>query len=244
MAKLCSTLNVMLIMFDCDGVLVDSESISRRVLVELVSGFGMNMDPVLTEQRFVGRRLADCLAEVDAQLKEATGHALPPDTMERLREAEYVALAREVTEIPGVRSFLEALLGQEGAEICVASNGPREKIECTLGATGLREYFGDNIFSAYDTGVFKPDPHLYVSAAAALGHLPEKSVVVEDSVPGVRAGLAAGSHVIGYVPTADRSVYPDDERLRCIGNMDAAIEIVRSVKNASTSTGSATKDSA
>ena len=101
--------------------------------------------------------------------------------------------------MPGASELLSKL----DVPFCVATNGPREKVELTLALTGLRAYFGEHVFCAYDTGFFKPDPGLFLHAAKALRIAPGRCAVVEDSLPGVVAGLAAGMQVFTLFPSSD-----------------------------------------
>ncbi len=197
-----SVASVEAVLFDCDGVLVDSEMISKNVLVQLSAALGAELDPIVALEQFKGRRMADCLLDVERTMSTP----LPDDFMTTFREAEYRALDEQVTAIPGVTEFIQSL----DVPVCVASNGPLEKIRCTLGATGIDRYFGDNILSAYETGVFKPDPDLYLRAAARLGVNPARCVVMEDSIPGTTAGVAAGMRTIAFTPGEDISGYPTE----------------------------------
>lgn len=205
------------VLFDCDGVLVDSEMISKNVLVEEAARLGATIDPKWAHDRFKGRRMADCLVDVEAIMQRP----LPHDFMARFRKAEYVALGKQVTAIPRVAPLLDALK----VPSCVASNGPREKIECTLGATGLDRYFADRIFSAYELDRFKPDPELYLHAARVLGVSPQRCIVMEDSITGATAGVDAGMRVIAYTPGVDRSGYPYGD-LHHVDDMADAMELI------------------
>jgi len=108
---------------------------------------------------------------------------------------------------------------------CVASNGPKEKIECTLGATGLDRFFAGRIFSAYELQRFKPDPELYLHAARALGVAPERCIVMEDSITGATAGVDAGMRVIAYTPGVDQSEYPAGD-LHHVDDMAVAMSMI------------------
>jgi len=180
-----------LVIFDCDGVLVDSETITTNTIVEAVGAAGLNwaVDDVL--QHFHGGKMADVIAAAEAEL----GAPLPEDFVDRFRLRLFERLRADVEAIPGVEAALDAI----SLPTCVASNGPRGKMEATLGSTGLLARFEGRIFSAYDIGSFKPDPGLFLHAAAEMGVRPEGCVVVEDSDNGVRAAVAAGMRVLAYV---------------------------------------------
>lgn len=181
------------IIFDCDGVLVDSERITSRVWAGLLTGIGL---PTTTEQSlatYLGNSMGRCLEIVTEQL----GHR-PPDTLlARFYDEVKVALASEVTPVEGIVALLDAL-DAAGIGYGVASNGEHEKMRTTLGATGLLARFDGRRFSAVDVARPKPAPDLFLHAAEALGFEPVRTIVVEDSPLGVQGAHAAGMTVIGY----------------------------------------------
>lgn len=179
-----------LVIFDCDGVLVDSERISievdRRVLADL--GWSLSREQIL--HRFVGRSSAHFRAEIEAHL----GRPLADD-WETPYQPWYVdAFESELTAVPGI----EAALDEIPIATCVASSGTHAKIRRTLGLTGLLPRFEGRIFSADDVENGKPAPDLFLHAAESRGILPERCAVVEDSRFGVQAARAAGMRVFGY----------------------------------------------
>ena len=180
-----------LAIFDCDGVLVDSEEISNRLLVEELNaaGFPVTLEEALRD--FVGLRLKTCCEMLSAR----HGRAVPEACLARYRgrvEAEFRASLKPV---PGVREALAAI----DLPVCVASSGAPEKMRLTLGLCGLWERFEGRIFSARQVARGKPHPDLFLLAAETMGVAPERCAVIEDSEPGVRAGVAAGMQVFGYV---------------------------------------------
>jgi HAD superfamily hydrolase (TIGR01509 family) len=192
------THTIQAIIFDADGTLVDSEVPSMDVIHELANALGVVFTREQAHQRFRGVRMADCIAWIAAQLPQ-----VPPGFAEDFTRNVRAAQARRFSEglgvIPGAFELLSALQ----IPFCVATNGPREKVELTLRLTGLRPYFPEHIFSAYEVGVFKPDPGLFLHAAKVLGVAPEHCAVVEDSLPGIVAGLAAGMRVFSLMPTPE-----------------------------------------
>ena len=174
------------VIFDCDGTLVDSEEPGIEVLRELAQERGLALTREQAHAQFRGVRMAECIAWIAAQLS-----GVPPGF-----EADFTRQVRATTE-QRFRQGLEALPGAfellSGLHIpfCVATNGPRDKVELTLTLTGLRPLLGDRVFSAYEVGHYKPAPGLFLHAARALGVAPACCAVVEDSVPGVQAGLDA-----------------------------------------------------
>ena len=165
--------------------------------------------------------MADCVAWIAAQLPERQ-HDFDADFTRRVRAATEARFRQGLDPLPGARELLERL----AIPFCVATNGPREKVELTLQLTGLRPLFGDRIFSAYEVGHFKPAPGLFLHAAAALGHAPEHCAVVEDSVPGIQAGLAAGMRVFAL---CERASLPDDLAGRVVP-VDSLMAFARHLK--------------
>ena len=186
-----------LVIFDCDGVLVDTERVANTLLSEALAGLGVELDFVETVARFKGRSGRDSLAIVERDF----GVQMPFDLLERCRQGIIERFEAEPRTMPGIPEALAAI----DLPTCVASSGEHDKMRRTLGATGLFEHFEGRIFSAADVERGKPFPDLFLHAAETLGAHPEHCVVVEDSVPGVEAGIAAGMRVLGYVdPDAGR----------------------------------------
>lgn len=182
------------VILDCDGVLVDSERITSRVFAGLLTELGIphTQQEVLT--RFTGHSMAECQA-IAEELNG--GRPLAVDLGDTLLARARAAYAAELTPVPGVVEVLD-LLDALGIPCCVASNGDHEKMDATLGVTGLRERFAGKRFSARDVARAKPAPDLFLHAAEALGVAPAECVVVEDSPLGVQGGVAAGMAVLGY----------------------------------------------
>ena len=187
------------VIFDCDGVLVDSEPVSNRVLAEMLSAFGLPMTAEQTVAAFLGRGWTTVSEHV---LQEA-GRPLPDDFHDRYLDAMFTAFEAELEPVAGVVEALDAI----DLPSCVASSGPPEKIRWTLGHTGLLDRFtqpassagtGDRIFSATEVEHGKPAPDLFLHAATTLGWEPADCAVVEDSRAGVEAALAAGMTPFGY----------------------------------------------
>ena len=178
------------IIFDSDGTLVDSETLSAQVISQILQEAGVPMTADDALERFRGARFALFAAEL---LQDHPVMSLDEFTPEfRRRCAEL--FARELKPMNGAVEVVAALT----VEKCVASNGPREKIEACLGTTGLLPYFQGRIASAYEVGAWKPDPDLILHAASMMQLPPDRCLLVEDSLAGVQAGLAAGVEVVGY----------------------------------------------
>lgn len=184
-----------LVIFDCDGVLVDSEPLSNRILAEHLTAVGLPVTPEESVRDFMGRSLTAALAEVEQRL----GRPLPAGFVAAYYEETFAAFARELEPVAGIHAALDRI----ALPSCVASSGPHEKIRHSLGLTGLLERFDGRIFSAADVEHGKPAPDLFLHAAATMGAAPERCVVVEDAPAGVQAGRAAGMTVLGYAGFTD-----------------------------------------
>ena len=198
-----------LTIFDCDGVLVDSEPASNRVMVEMLAGAGFAISLEDCMARFVGKSMATVQAEVEAE----TGLTLPLGWPEKTRARTIETLQRErVGAIPGIHEVVAAHRSAD-RPYCVASSGRVEKMQATLGSAGLLEAFSEVLFSASLVERGKPAPDLFLHAAETMGHPPEACVVVEDSLPGVQAAVAAGMRVCAYAAAP----YVDAEAYRALG---------------------------
>ena len=190
---------ISLVIFDCDGVLVDSEPISCRVMAEALSAEGLPATREDVYRDYMGRAWADSLRMIEERL----GRPTRPGFTDDFRAARDAALAKEVVAIEGVRDAV-AEIETAGIERCVASSGAEEKIRLTLGTTGLLELFEGRIFSATEVARGKPAPDLFLWAAETLGHEPETCAVVEDTPVGIEAARAAGMTALAFVDNAPR----------------------------------------
>jgi HAD superfamily hydrolase (TIGR01509 family) len=213
------------VIFDCDGVLVDSMVIDMRELTRAIAAAGGTMTAQDVENAFHGVALADIERGVAAHL----GRPVPDGWMERFLADRAAAFGRELQPIDGA---LEAIDGVRAAgwDACIASGGALQKMELTLRVTGLRDAVPDDrIFSAYSVARPKPAPDLFLHAASACGFQPGACVVVEDSVPGVTAGLAAGMRTLGYsggdAVIADRLAALGAEPLSAMTDLPAVLEV-------------------
>ena len=183
-----------LVIFDCDGVLVDTMAIDMRELTRAIAEAGGTMSPQEVSAAFYGVALSDIQREVEGHL----GRPLPDAWMERFLAERAAVFERELRPVPGARAALDGVRAA-GWETCIASGGAHAKMELTLRVTGLGDAVpADRIFSAYDVARPKPAPDLFLHAAATCGFPREACVVVEDSIPGATAGLAAGMRTFGF----------------------------------------------
>ena len=177
-----------LVIFDCDGVLVDSERLGVRIESEVVSSLGWPLTVPEIVERFLGRSDAYMQSEIERHIGRTFDW-----------EAEFAPRYRDVFErelvaVDGVLDALDAIT----VPTCVASSGTHEKLRFTLGLTGLYDRFAGRIFSASEVRNGKPAPDLFLYAASRMGVVPERSAVIEDSAAGVEAAAAAGMQVFAF----------------------------------------------
>jgi len=179
-----------LLILDCDGVVVDSERITTRVLFEMLGELGVSIELADLELKFTGHTFARTV-ELVAELLAAP---LPRDFAAEYRDRTFAAMEAELKPVPGI----ERALDQIKVPYCIASNGPHAKMRKTLGLTSLLSRFEGRLFSSADVARGKPYPDLYLFAARHFGIRPSACLVVEDSASGVVAALAAGMRVYGF----------------------------------------------
>ncbi len=186
--------------FDCDGVLVDSEPISNGVLARLLTAQGLPTTLAESRRAYQGLLLSEVVDSAQARL----GHPLPEDWLESYESARSEAFRQELEPVPGAAEAVE-LLSAAGIAVCVASQGKLEKTRLSLELTGLRHLFAaEALFSAESVARGKPHPDLFLHAATAMGASPRECVVVEDTPSGVTAAVAAAMRVFGYTADSDR----------------------------------------
>ncbi len=177
----------MLVIFDCDGVLVDSEWLGAQVFAQELNKVGLSWSAAECHSLFRGMTLRACFAQVE----QVAGTVLPVDFEALLHAATVRAFEEDLQPVPGVVDVLQ-FLQSRGIAFCVASNGSRAKLKHSLGLVGLAPYFEGRTFSAQDVNNGKPAPDLFLLAAQTLGVDPAICTVVEDSIVGVTAAKAAG----------------------------------------------------
>ena len=181
------------VIFDCDGVLVDSEPLMNREFSALLSDIGLAITPQETMRRFMGRSMASCLTMIEAEL----GRPVPDGFLAEVDRRAYAAFARDLRPVEGIAGVLDAL-DQAAMPYAVASSGSHEKMRITLGITGLLPRLAERLTSATEVANGKPAPDVFLLAAQRLSTLPTDCIVVEDSLLGITAARAAGMRVIGY----------------------------------------------
>jgi len=178
------------VIFDCDGTLVDSETSGMTALHEQARKLGYSLPLAQALDAFRGRQLARCVEMIEAD----TGRRTPAGFIATVRAAMAEKFRAGISPMPGACGLLQALR-RAGVPYGIASNGPQDKMELTLGLSGLSGYFEKHVFSAYEVGHWKPAPELFLHAAREMSVAAASCAVVEDSLPGIAAGLAAGMRV-------------------------------------------------
>lgn len=173
-----------LVIFDCDGVLIDSEIISSRILVKLLGEVGIAIDHAHVQRHFLGRSWP----KVAAEIRSRHGLALGPEFEERYRSDLLAAFETELATVDGVEAVIDAL----GVRSCVATSSSPKRAARSLELSGLAERFGARLFTASQVEHGKPAPDLFLFAARSMGVAPAACLVIEDSLPGIEAARAAG----------------------------------------------------
>ncbi|TCN54627.1 HAD family hydrolase [Flavobacterium circumlabens] len=183
-------MEVKCIIFDCDGVLVDTEKIGNGILLEMAAEHGFEMKLEDAYRDFNGRNLKECFLHIES----AIAKKLPENFENEYRQRSFEAFRTQVKPMEGVLSFLNSLK----IPYCVASSGPVDKIRLNLEVAGLLDKFENKIFSSYEINSWKPDPGIFLHAAKEMGFEVEDCIVVEDSKAGVAAGNKGGFKVYGF----------------------------------------------
>lgn len=203
------------VLFDCDGVLVDSEAITNGVLRDMLEERGWSMTLKQCMDLFVGNTVTDKRSEIEAH----TGLPLTQDWLLAFRDQRNAALVADIQPIPHILQAVQALHLATGGRIACASGADRFKIEMMLEQVGLAPYFAGNIFSGHEMPRSKPYPDVYLAAAAHLGVPPARCAVVEDTLTGLAAGLASGATVFAYAPQGDGQDLLDAGATRVFADM-------------------------
>ena len=199
------------VIFDCDGVLVDSVGLAGEVLAEYLRDLGFNVTRQEATRRFGSGRMAGYVARFESE----TGKKLPEDFERELRRRRELVFRERLRPVLGAPELVDALT----VPSCVASNGPMAQIEHSLRVVGLAERFEGRIFSAYSIRAWKPDPQLFLHSAQTLGVAAADCAVVEDTELGLQAAVAAGMQAFAYLPAGGTPVAPGVQVLRALGDL-------------------------
>jgi HAD superfamily hydrolase (TIGR01509 family) len=191
------------VLFDCDGVLVDSEPIVNRVLRNMLAERGWALSEAECMRIFLGKMVRDERARIERE----TGQPLTEEWLAAFRLQRNAALERELLVVQNAQQAVHAVHERLDARIACASGADRQKVELQLRKVGLHDYFAGRIFSGHEMPRSKPHPDVYLAAASALRAAPGRCAVVEDSLVGATAGLAAGATVLAYVPRGDATPF-------------------------------------
>jgi HAD superfamily hydrolase (TIGR01509 family) len=190
-----------LVIFDCDGVVVDSEPLTLQLIRDDLAARGLPLDLTKTTDLFMGSTIAGA----GAQAREM-GADIPEDWVDLIYDKVFAALARKVESIPGIGAVLDRL-DRQGIAYAIGSNGPHRKMEITLARCGLAERFAGRTYSREDVAAPKPAPDVYLLAASQAGVAPQDCVVIEDSATGAQAAVAAGMAVFGFARETPRAKF-------------------------------------
>lgn len=204
------------VLFDCDGVLVDSEPITNGVLREVLNESGWALTQAECMQIFIGKAVRDERARIEAE----TGKPFTEAWLKAFYERRNARLLAELKAMAGAVDAVAAVHRQVGGRIACASGADRAKVVMQLDMVGLLPYFGERVFSGHDLPRSKPAPDVYLAAAAHLGVDPARCLVVEDTATGAQAGLAAGATVWGYCPEGHGRAFDGMPVARVFRHMD------------------------
>ncbi len=202
------------VLFDCDGVLVDSEPITNRVLAEMLGELGWQLSTDDSMRIFTGKAVKDEAALIEAQ----TGFSITSGWLQSFRERRNTALDADLVAIAGAPEAVRKVYRLLDGRIACASGADRHKVELQLAKIGILDCFAGRIFSGHETPRSKPFPDVYLAAAAALNVDPARCAIVEDTVTGATAGVAAGATVFGYSPAGVAGFgHSDPDAMRAVG---------------------------
>ena len=190
-----------LVIFDCDGVVVDSEPLTLQLIRDDLAARGLPLDLTKTTDLFMGGTISGA----GAQAREM-GADIPEDWVDLIYDKVFAALACKVEPIPGIGAVLDRL-DRQGIAYAIGSNGPHRKMEITLARCGLAARFAGRTYSREDVAAPKPAPDVYLLAASQAGVAPQDCVVIEDSATGAQAAVAAGMAVFGFARETPRAKF-------------------------------------
>ncbi len=204
------------VIFDCDGVLVDSVGLAGEVLAQYLRDLGFAVTRQEATRRFGSGKMADYVARFEQEM----GKRLPAKFEQELRRRRELVFRERLQPVAGAVELVQRLRVPR----CVASNGPMAQIEHSLRIVGLHEPFAGRIFSAYSVRAWKPDPQLFLHAGSALGVSPAECAVIEDSELGIQAGVAAGMQTFAFLPGGGETAHPGVPTLRQLSELYAYLD--------------------
>jgi HAD superfamily hydrolase (TIGR01509 family) len=215
------------VIFDCDGVLLDSEKISMDVDIALLAQNGIDFTEAEMHRRFVGTTFESMITDIEFEF----GKKLPIDLSDQKDTLMLDLYRRELATVPGVIPLLQQL----DLPKSIGTNGPRHRAIEALRMVGLEPFFGDRLTTYEDVEYGKPAPDIYQLAAFRAGFAPDKCVVIEDSVTGVTAAMAAGCHVIGFTgvahdPISKAKALKELGVLQVVNSMEALLPAIKALK--------------
>lgn len=211
------------VLFDCDGVLVDSEPITNGVLRQMLNEAGWALTQAECEHIFIGKAVRDERTRIELE----TGRPLTEDWMRAFYARRDQRLRAELKAMDGALQAVAASHRHTGGRIACASGADRPKVVMQIEMAGMHPYFGDRIFSGHDQPRSKPAPDVYLAAAAHLGVDPARCLVIEDTATGVCAGLDAGATVWGYCPAGHGRAFHGLPVARVFNHMDELVAAMR-----------------
>ncbi len=206
------------IIFDCDGVLVDSETISNQVVVDLANQHNANITLEYAIKHFAGTSLSFVKEHIEGIIQKE----LSDDFERDYRRLSFEKFQTDLQPIKGIPELLNRLT----IPFCVASNGPLNKMELNLKLIGVLDHFKGNMFSAYEIEKWKPDPSLFLHAAKTMGFLPSECIVIEDSLSGVKAAKSGNFDVLAYTNEYKKEVF-EKEGVSTFSSMEELPELLK-----------------
>lgn len=189
------------VIFDCDGVLVDSEPLAEATIVEMTNELGIDINIEYAKRNFKGDSFKNILNHIESKFKTS----LPNNFESEYRRRSFEMFTEKLKPVEGILKVIKSL----NIPFCVASSGPQNKIKHNLKITGLLPYFEDRIFSCYDIQKWKPEPDIFLHAANSMGFSVDECIVVEDTLIGITAALQGGFDVYGFSDEFNHSIYKE-----------------------------------
>lgn len=189
------------IIFDCDGILVDSEAISSQVFIEMAETLGVKIDLEFAIENFSGVSIKNTLEYIATKAAKE----LSDDFEKEFRRRTFELFKTDLKPVKGVSELLDKIT----VPYCVASSGPLEKLQLSLTVTNMIGKFGNRIYSSYDIGSWKPNPEIFLHAAKEMGFKANECAVIEDSIAGIKAATAGGFDVFAFANNRNKNTMKD-----------------------------------